>query len=117
MKLNPIIYNKLTAQLEEAKEQGMTKLAACIEGILADAPAKERKEYSFVELREHIHQDLWKSAARVMAYHDLESVDAEKVNEAVVHLASKVLDELELTLGVDNVVIGALEPKVPGENE
>jgi len=116
-KLNSVIHRKLLAQAEEAREKKMTKLAECIESSIGQEAAEESEEYPYTQLREDIHLDLWKSAARLMAYYDMESADAEKVNEAIVHLASKVLDELESTLGVDSIVIGPLEPKVPGENK
>jgi hypothetical protein len=116
-KVNPVVYNKLLAQMEEAKERKMTKLASRIGGAIGSYPAEEAEEYPFTKLEEDIHQDLWKSAARLIAYYDLESVDAEKVDQAVVRLAEKVVSELEDALGADGILVGALEPKVPGESK
>jgi len=117
MKLNPVVYHKLFAQAEEAKERNLIKLAERVEQAIGPEPAETLEEYPFAQLKEDIHQDLWKSAARLMAHYDLQSVDAEKVDQAVVRLAEKVLSELESALGTEGVLVGALEPKVPGENK
>lgn len=117
MKLNSVVYHKLFAQAEEAKERNLVKLASRINETIGAYPADDAEEYSFAQLEEDIHKDLWKSAARLIAHYDLESVDAEKVDQAVVRLAEKVLSELENALGTEGVLVGALEPKVPGENK
>lgn len=115
--LHAIVYYKLSAQAEEARERNLVKLAERIEHTLAAEPVEKPEEYSFAQMKEDIHQDLWKSAARLMAHYDLQSVDAEKVDQAVVRLAEKVLSELESALGTDHILVGAMEPRVPGENK
>ena len=114
-KLNETIYNKLLLQLEEAKAQGLTKLAEGILGAVGDSPSQTDETYSYAELSDDIHKDLWKLATKVAYYNDLKSIDVEKVDATIVNFASKLLDELERALGTDSVVISPLEPKVPGE--
>ena len=114
--MNKIIYNKLLLQAEEAKNQDMIKLSSAIVGALYSSDS-ELKVYTYSELKSDIHQDLWKIATRLITYYDLNSVDATKMDETIIHLASKTLDELENTLDVEYVLAGPLEPKVPGETE
>jgi hypothetical protein len=117
LKLNETIYNKLLAQAEEAKEQGMTKLAESILEAIGSFPADEVQEYSYTQLNDDIHRDMWKIASRLMVYYDVTSADAEKVDQAIVSWASKVVTDLEVALSVDSVVKGPLEPPVPGEDK
>ena len=117
LKLNVTIYNKLLAQAEEAKEQGMIKLADGILEAIGSFPAEEIQEYTYTQLNDDIHRDMWKIASKLMVYYDVTSADAEKVDQTIVSWASKLVFDLETTLGVDSVVKGPLEPPVPGEDK
>lgn len=116
-KLNTVIYNKLLAQAEEAKEQGMIKLANSILETIGALSTDEPQEYSYTQLTNDIHSDMWKAASRLMIYYAVDSVDAEKINQSIVVWAGRMVSDLENTLGVDAVVKGPLEPLVPGENK
>lgn len=116
-KLNDVIYKKLLLQAEEAKEQGMAKLANSIFEAIGSHPNDVETEYSCGELRDDINKDLWKMATRLMYYYDVESADAEKINTAIVSIASKLMNDLEIVLNVDDVIIGPLEPKLFGEDK
>jgi len=113
--LNATIYHKLLLQAEEAKELNMTKLASGILGSLGPMPEEELVSYNFNELQEDIYQGLWKLAANVIKYHDLQSVDAGKVHETLESLAIKLITEVEKSLNVDNSRVGPLEDKVFGQ--
>lgn len=115
-KLNETIYNKLLLQAEEAKEQGMTKLASGILEAIGSFPAEEFEEYSYNDLKDDVHKDLWKIASKIMYYYNLESVDADKLDKSLVSWANKITDDLENTLDVTDVV-GPFEPNVIGEEE
>lgn len=115
MKINKTIYNKLLLQAEEAKEQGMLKLANGILDAIGSYPAEEKEEYSYDKLSEEIHKDMWKVATRLLAYYDIKSVDANLLDKSILSWASKIVNDLELTMGVSNLVKGASEPKLPGE--
>lgn len=116
-KLNKTIYSKLLLIAEEAKERGMTKLASGICEAIGSCPADEVEQYSYAELQNDIHKDIWKIASRLMVYYDLESVNAEKLDQTIIAWAAKMTDDLEVTLDVDTVVKGPNEPKVPGEDK
>jgi hypothetical protein len=116
-KLNQTVYEKLILQAEEAKEQNMTKLANAILGSLTSTPETESSLYSVADLNRDVYQDLWKVATNVLKYHDLESVDAEKVNEVIEVFANKFVNELEHALSIPEGTVGPLEPKLPGESK
>jgi len=116
-KLNSVVYHKLYLQAEEAKEQDMTKLASGIFNAIGPTTEEEHATYDYGQLRDDIYQEMWRMATHVIKYHDLESVDAEKVHDRLESLAQQFVDELEESLGVDNATVGPLETKVPGESE
>lgn len=115
MKINQTVYKKLLAQAEEAKEQGFEKLADGIINAIGSYPNDEIEEYTYAQLQDDLHRDLWKVATRLVYYYDLQSVDALKLEQTLVSWASNMLNDLEVTLNVDNVIVGATEPKVPGQ--
>lgn len=114
-KLNSIIYHKLLLQAEEAKDREMIKLASGLLGSLGATPEDELVSYNFNELEQGVYDGLWKLAMCVLKYHDLQSADAEKIHETLEVLASKIIEDVECSLGVDNTKIGPLEDVVPGE--
>lgn len=117
-KLNATVYHKLLLQAEEAKlrdSQEMTKLAAAICNSLGPIPEDETVSYNFESLQEDIYNGLWKMATCVIKYHDLTSVDAEKVHQSLEIMAKKLIEEVEHSLSVPHTQIGPLEEKVPGQ--
>ncbi len=116
-KLNPTIYRKLLAQAEEAREQGLTKLADNIIDAIGQEPAHEVGEYSYSQMENDIHCHLWKVASHVMKYYNIGFADVQKLDKGILLWASEVIDEIEHSLGVKEYVKGPLEPKVPGEDK
>jgi len=116
-KLDTVIYNKLLLQAEEANDQGMVKLANSITEAVGPESKENNEQYSYASLQDDIHTDIWKIAAKLIAYYNPDSVDALKVNEDIITLAEKMTNELELTLGVEKVVRGPFEPSLPGESK
>lgn len=115
-KLNAIVYHKLLLQAEEAKDQNMVKLASGILGALGPSPEEEEIKYASAQVEEDIHRGLWSLATCILKHHDVSSIDAEKLNEVIESLASKFINEIENSLGVDGT-IGPLEPSVLGESK
>ena len=113
-RLNSIVYHKLLLQAEEAKHQDMVKLASGILGAVGPTPEEETVKYSSVEVEEDIYRGLWSLATCILKHHDVASVDAEKLNEVIESLASKFINEIEESLGVEGTV-GPLEAPVIGE--
>ncbi len=116
-KLDPIIYNKLLLQAEEARDQGMVKLADAITEAIGSMSNNKQEGQTYSSLQEDIHRDLWKIATKLIGFYGLDSVDALKVDTAVASWMTKTIDEIENTLEVGEVVKGPLEPKLPGETE
>lgn len=114
-KLNEVIYNKLLLQANEAQVRGMKKLASGVLNAIGPVPEDEALRYNFSELQDDVYNGLWKLAAYVMKYHDLESVDATKVHDVLESFAEKLIEQVEQSLGVDDTQIGPLEEKIPGE--
>jgi hypothetical protein len=117
MKINSSIYNKLMAIASEAKDQGLDELSSAIFGAIGPHPVEELEEYSYAQLKQDIHQDMWKMATRLMYYYDVQKVNAEKLDENLVAWGADLIDDLEISMGVDMIVNGATEPKLPGENK
>ena len=116
-KLNQTIHRKLVAQAQEAKSRGMVKLAQDILEAVGPEAMSQPDEYSYVQMREDIKSDLWKSATRLIGHYNVGSANAEKIQESIEVLALVVVTELERTLKVDSADRGSLDPKVPGENK
>jgi hypothetical protein len=117
VKINPIIYKKLVAQAEEAKNQQMVKLANGILSAVGPDPDEERLPYSYSQLKDDLYNDMWKVATRLINYHDLKSIDAEKLHSELESCAGAILDELESALGLSNVIKTAMEPELFGEDD
>lgn len=117
-KLSSTLYNKLVLQAEEAKERGLIELQDNILQSIGDESKEDvLEQYSFAELKKDINQDIWKLATKLMIFYDLKSVDALAVAQSVETLSAKALNELECSLGVENMVKGASEPDLPGESK
>lgn len=127
MKLNKVVYEKLVLQAQEAKEIGLTKLG---ETVLSAIGAVSREDevitYSHSELTEDIYHNLWKVALNIAQYYDVDSIDIQKIDESLELMAMKVRSEIENTMyseistkvkGKVALMIGPLEPKLPGESE
>ena len=114
-KLNEIVYRRLLLQAEEAKEIGLYKLASGVLNSIGPVPEDENLSYSYGELQKDIYEGMWKLAANVMKYRDINSVDIQKVDEVLETFTNNLIASVEETLGTD--MIGPLDPKVPGESE
>jgi hypothetical protein len=112
-KLNKIIYDKMLIQAEEAKFQGLTKLASNVFEALGSTPDEENASYSKSELVEDIEKDIWKAVTNVLSYHDIDSADAEALDEIVSDLSQKLLEEVESKLDAGG--LSSKEEKVLGE--
>lgn len=114
-KLNSVIYQKLLIQANEAKTQQLTKLAFGIVGALGPMAEDEHVQYEYKQLQNEVYEGMWRLATHVIKYHDVESADAGKIHDRLEVLADKFIEELEQSLGVEDVIAGPLEPKLFGE--
>lgn len=106
---------KIVLQAQEANDQGLEKLAKNAIAA-AKVTATELDSYALDDLKEDIKRDLWKAAAKVMIYHDVDSVDIMKVDAALELVLDKCIAEIESSLNKKSSDVGVLEPKVPGQN-
>jgi hypothetical protein len=116
-KLNSVIYNKLLLRAQEAKTQQLSKLASGIVSALGPIIEDERVQYDYQQLQSEIYEGMWKLATHVIKYHDVNSADAGKIHDSLESLADKFIEELEQSLGVEDVIAGPLEPNLPGESK
>lgn len=114
-KLNSVVYHKLLLQAQEAKTQNLTKLASGIISALGPVVEDEHVQYDRQQLQNEVYDGMWKLATHVIKYHDVDSADAGKIHDSLEALANKFIEELEQSLGVENVIAGPLEPILPGE--
>ena len=112
--MNETIYYKLQLQADEARYQGMVKLAEVIEETIGSSPV-EVTEYSCDQMNNDIYKDLWSIATKLMVYHNIDNVDIDQVNKSLVSWAERIIDDIEKTLEINNNVKGPLENKLPGE--
>ena len=117
IKLGTTIYNKLLLQAEEAKNQNMDKLSDGILSAIAQEPSDEQTSYCYSDLNNDIYCGLWKLSSNIIKYHNLESVDAQKIDGIIEVLANKFINELELTLDINDNIVGPFELPVPGEEK
>lgn len=116
-KLNSVVYHKLLIQANEAKTQQLTKLSSGIVGALGPVVEDERVQYDYQQLQNEVYEGMWRLATHVIKYHDVKSADAGKIHDRLEVLADKFIEELEQSLGVEDVVAGPLEPLLFGESK
>lgn len=117
-KLSSITYKRLLAQAEEAKDLKLDKLADSILNALGPVPRDEEEafEFSYAELRDNVRRSLWKIAIDIVAYHDCQKSDVQKIEAAVNELTDEVLATVQTSLSTSNK-IGPHETKVPGQSK
>jgi hypothetical protein len=114
-KLNPVVYQKLLLQAQEAKAREMKKLAGAVLNGLGPTAVEDKAAYSSTELKEDVYNGLWKLAFNVVGYHDLESADIEKLDRAIAFATDNFVKDIEQALEVEGK-IGPNEPKLPGQS-
>lgn len=113
-KFNEIIFNKLTVVAEEAKSQGYELLSSSIKETLEPGFETKKQTYSYAELKDNVYSNLWKIAQQIMIYHDVTTIDVERVDETLHSLANKIVEAIEPELPIEHA-LGPLEPLVPGQ--
>ncbi len=113
-KLNKTAYSKMVLQAEEARELGLKSLADNVFGAVGAVARDEKITYSDEQLANDVNGALWKVAVDIIAYHDLDSIDIQKVDGVIQAIAGNVIEAIEGELGVSDSV-GKLEPKLPGQ--
>lgn len=113
--MNDTIANKLILQAQEAKIIGLTKLSEAVyDGVVSVQVSEPNDAFNSDELESVAHAALWKVACSVAAYHDLQSMDIQKVHQIIVAAADKLVHEIEIQLEVGDK-IGQFEDNVSGQ--
>lgn len=115
-KISEVLYNKLMLQAEEAKEQNMEEIAFNIKEAIGPNFSNELEVYSEYELQSDLQQGLWKLAICALKYYNIESIDAEKLNQTLESVASNFLNEIESILGPE-ALLNINESILPGETK
>jgi hypothetical protein len=110
------LVDRLKAQAEEAKVQGLTKVAANLEDQIESVELRDDDSF-YVYAQEDFESDmeglLWNAAVRAADFYGC-GVDALKVQDIVKRVSKELSDEIRVQGGVVEDV-GAYEPVVPGE--
>jgi len=107
----------IVMQATEAKILGFNRLGEAVLNSVGAVPREEGNFlYSEAQLQQQTYEKLWKVAMEVIAYHDIDNVDIQQVDDMVVKLTNAVVAKVEASLGVEGK-IGPLEPAVPGQSK
>ena len=98
--MKKVIYNKLLLQAEEAKDQGLFKLASGILKAIESFPEDIDVKYEKDELNKDIYETLWQLVNNLIEYHNIESVDAQKVDSVIESFTEDFINQVEEALGV-----------------
>ena len=110
MKINKIACLRVLAQAEAAKELGNEELAEFVKDV---KPNQNESLPTYDETMFRVKSLLWNAIMEVVAYHDIENVVLEDLEEIVDNYAKDFIDEVEDVLGLERV--GPGEEKIPGE--
>lgn len=99
--MKTVIYNKLLLQAEEAKEQGLHKLASGILKAIESFPEDIDVSYEKDELAKDVYESLWQLVNNIIEHHDVESVDAQKLDSVIEDFASEFIQQVESVLCVN----------------
>ena len=113
------LWNRLCAQAQEAKEQGLTKIATNLENQLTEIgnngkirDEKTKFSYSNESFEHDVHQALWSIAIRAADFYQ-KSFDSKKIQTIIEKTATDLISDLRIEISPDGV--GANEPSIPGE--
>ena len=107
---------RLGAQAEEARNQGLNKVASHLDSILVNNDVRSADDlysYSHDELQHDVEEHIWLAVARAMDFYDC-NLDAGELADVVSKYASDIIQETRIA-GRVRVDVGAFEPTVPGQ--
>lgn len=112
------MYDRLSAQCEEAKVLKLNKVASSVTRVLvknAESVRESDAGYSYTaqELEDDVNDALWNVAVRAMDYFGI-TIDSEFVQSSIEKLGSELIEEIRVQAGIVDGV-GKYESLVPGE--
>lgn len=108
---------RLNAQTQEAKIQGLSKIASQLDTVIKDCPTRKNDEsytYSYTDFKNDVENLLWKIAIRSADFYG-GTIDAVQVDDTISKVAALVIDSMRHITSSNDKVIGANEPNIPGE--
>jgi len=111
------LKERLVAQAEEAKLQGLTKTAAHLINQTENIEVRANLQsytYSNEDFQNDVEDSIWKAVIRFADFHNA-SIDAIQAQDIVEKVAKDLVSELRAKTGM-NHGIGAFEPTVAGES-
>lgn len=116
-KISQQLRDRMILQAQEAKEQGLTKLAeAAFVGVMMPGFGNETNSFNYDELTEVVQHSLWRAATQVAVYHDVFNVDIQKLEPIIKDAADRLIAEIKASYGVKEQ-FGPFEEKVLGQKE
>jgi hypothetical protein len=116
--INENLRNRLVAEAEEAKTQGLIKIAENLTRQIERnevRPNDARYTYSNEAFVNDVETALWDVVVRASDFHGAH-LDAAVAHKIVVNAAQNMVHDIRTVLGVKHGV-GAHEPGVPGETK
>jgi len=107
---------RLEAQANEAKVQGLNKVAEHISDIINTSQTRDSGSsytYAKEDFKKDIERSVWQGVVRAADFFNC-NIDAIDIQDVVSKIAKSLADEVRIKGGVKHGV-GAYEPNVPGE--
>lgn len=115
--ISEIYRDRLVAEADEADAIGLTKIAENLTRQIESNPVRSKNSsytYSSEEFEQDIQDSLWNVVVRTADFHGA-FVDSAKAQDLVDHFSREIVSNIRNVAKISNV-IGAHEPKLPGEN-
>lgn len=112
------LKERIVAQSNEAKVQGLTKTASHLTDIAEKAPIRKNADsytYSNEDFELDVEGAIWNAVVRFADFHNI-SVDGTQAQSIVEKTAKDLISELRAKTGTVHGV-GAYESNVPGESK
>ncbi len=112
------LKDRIVAQSEEAKLQGLTKTASHLADIAEKIAVRKNAEsytYSNEDFEADVEGAIWNAVVRFADFHNV-SIDGVIVQPVIEKVAKDLISELRAKTGTTHGV-GAYESNVPGESK
>lgn len=114
-KMNQHLRERLILQAEEAKHIGLVKLGETVQDAVLHAQVvTDTGIFNHDELVESVKGSLWRAACKIAIYHDLPTIDIQKMETLIVVATNDFMHHIECSYDVENK-IGPFEEVVMGQ--
>ena len=116
--ISEIYRDRLVAEADEADAIGLTKIAENLTRQIEASPVRSKNSsytYSSEEFEQDLQDALWNVVIRTADFHGA-FVDTAKAQDLVDHFSREITSSIRSVAKISSVV-GAYEPKLPGEKQ